>query len=125
VVKVQGLTQKLVQATDPDIMESLIQRNQALVKDGQARVEQVAAGDDDVKTAFLALIQANQQATNLVLLARNAESHQAIIAKSNPHSRTCSAPSTAITTARPRASRMMRHGLESTPSGLSSPSLPS
>ena len=41
--KVQGLTQKLVQATDPDIMESLIQRNQALVKEAQARVEQVAA----------------------------------------------------------------------------------
>jgi len=84
VVKVQGITQKLVQATDPDVMESLIQQNQALVKNAQAGVEQAAAGDDGVKAAFLALIQANQQVTNLVLQARNAESHQAIIEKSNP-----------------------------------------
>jgi HAMP domain len=84
VVKVQGLTQKLVQATDPDVMELLIQQNQALVKNAQASVEQVAAGDGGVKAAFLALIQANQQVTNLVLQARNAESHQAIIEKSNP-----------------------------------------
>jgi methyl-accepting chemotaxis protein len=84
VVKVQGVTQKLVQATDPDIMESLIQQNQTLAKDAQARVAQVAAGDDGVKSAFAALIQANRQVTNLVLQARNAESHQAIIEKSNP-----------------------------------------
>ncbi len=84
VVKVQGITQKLVQATDPDAMESLIQQNQALVRNAQASLEQVAAGDDGVKAAFLALIKANQQVTNLGLQARNAESHQAIIEKSNP-----------------------------------------
>jgi methyl-accepting chemotaxis protein len=83
-VRVQGITQKLVQATDPDVMESLIQQNQSLVKDAQAKVEQVAAGDGGVKAAFLALVQANQQVTDLVLQAHNAESHQAIIEKSNP-----------------------------------------
>jgi methyl-accepting chemotaxis protein len=83
-VRVQGITQKLVQATDPDVMESLIQQNQALVKDAQAKVEQVAAGDGSVKAAFLALVQANQEVTDLVLQAHNAESHQAIIEKSNP-----------------------------------------
>ncbi len=83
-VKVQGTTQKLVQETDPDIMESLIEKNKAQVKDAQAKVEQVAAGDDGVKSAFLALVKANEQVTKLVLQARNAESHQAIIEKSNP-----------------------------------------
>jgi methyl-accepting chemotaxis protein len=83
-VKVQGTTQKLVQETDPDIMESLIEKNKAQVKNAQAKVEQVAAGDDGVKSAFLALVKANEQVTKLVLQARNAESHQAIIEKSNP-----------------------------------------
>ncbi|MGO9165512.1 MAG: methyl-accepting chemotaxis protein [Candidatus Sulfotelmatobacter sp.] len=84
VVKVQGTTQKLVQETDPDVMESLIQQNKSLVKEAQAKVEQVAAGDSGVKAAFVALVKANEQVTNLVLQARNAESHQAIIEKSNP-----------------------------------------
>ena len=83
-VKVQGTTQKLVQETDPDVMESLIEKNKVQVKDAQAKVEQVAAGDDGVKSAFLALVKANEQVTKLVLQARNAESHQAIIEKSNP-----------------------------------------
>jgi methyl-accepting chemotaxis protein len=83
-VRVQGITQKLVQATDPDVMESLIEQNQSLVKDARAKVEQAAAGGEGVKAAFLALAQANEQVTNLVLQAHNAESHQAIIEKSNP-----------------------------------------
>jgi methyl-accepting chemotaxis protein len=83
-VRLQGTTQKLVQETDPDVMESLIKQNQSLAKDAQAKVEQVAAGDSGVKAAFLALAKANQQVTKLVLQARNAESHQAIIEKSNP-----------------------------------------
>jgi methyl-accepting chemotaxis protein len=83
-VKVQGTTQKLVQASDPDVMESLIQQNGSLVKDGEAKVEQSGAGDGGVKAAYLVLVQANQQVIDLVLHARNAESHQAIIEKSNP-----------------------------------------
>jgi nitrate/nitrite-specific signal transduction histidine kinase len=83
-VRVQGTTQKLVQETDPDAMEALIKQGQSLVKDAEAKVEQVAAGDSGVKAAFSSLVRANQQVTNLVLQARNAESHQAIIEKSNP-----------------------------------------
>jgi len=83
-VRLQGTTQKLVQETDPDVMESLIKQNQSLAKDAQAKVEQVAAGDGGVQAAFLALAKANDQVINLVLQARNAESHQAIIEKSNP-----------------------------------------
>jgi methyl-accepting chemotaxis protein len=83
-VRVQGTTQKLVQASDPDVMESLIQQNQSLVKDAQAKVEQTAGDDGAVKAAFLALVRANQQVIDLVLHAHNAESHQAIIEKSNP-----------------------------------------
>jgi len=83
-VRVQGVTQKLVQASDPDVMESLIQQNQSLVKDAQAKVEQAAGDDGAVKAAFLALLRANQQVIDLVLHAHNAESHQAIIEKSNP-----------------------------------------
>ena len=82
-VKIQGITQKLVQATDPDVMESLIQQNQSLEKDAQAKLGQ-AAVDDGVKATFLALVKANQQVTDLMLQAHNAESHQAIIEKSNP-----------------------------------------
>jgi len=83
-VRVQGTTQKLVQASDPDVMESLIQQNQSLVKDAQAKVEQTAGDDGAVKAAFLSLVHANQQVIDLVLQAHNAESHQAIIEKSNP-----------------------------------------
>src|SRR5580658_7612463 len=83
-VRVQGTTQKLVQASDPDVMESLIQQNQSLVKDAQAKVEQTAGDDGAVRAAFLALVRANQQVIDLVLHAHNAESHQAIIEKSNP-----------------------------------------
>ena len=83
-VRVQGTTQKLVQASDPDAMESLIRQNQLLVKDAQAKVEQTAGDDGAVKAAFLALVRANQQVIDLVLQAHNAASHQAIIEKSNP-----------------------------------------
>lgn len=83
-VRIQGTTQKLVQATDPDVMESLIQQNQSLVKGAEEKIEQAAGDDGDVKAAFRALIEANEEITNLVLQAHNAESHQAILEKSNP-----------------------------------------
>jgi len=83
-VRVQGITQKLVQATDPDVMESLIQQNETLTKLAQSKVELLAAGDGGVPAAFHVLVQANEQVTNLVVQAHNAESHQAIIEKSNP-----------------------------------------
>ncbi len=83
-VRVQGTTQKLVQASDPDVMESLIKQNQSLVKDAEAKTDQASTVGGEVKDAYLGLVQANQQVINLALQARNAESHQAIIEKSNP-----------------------------------------
>jgi methyl-accepting chemotaxis protein len=83
-VKFQGNTQKLVQATDPDVMESLISQNELLVKEARARVTQLAAGDGQLNDSFGALALANQQVTSLVMQAHNAESHQAVIEKSNP-----------------------------------------
>jgi len=53
-------------------------------------VEQVAAGDDGVKSAFLALVKANEQVTKLVLQARNAESHQASSKNRIPRLKRCS-----------------------------------
>ena len=83
-VKTQGITQKLVQTTDPDVMESLIQQNQSLEKEALAKIGQAADDETSVKETFLALLKANQQVTDLMLQAHNAESHQAIIEKSNP-----------------------------------------
>src|SRR5580704_6909266 len=57
-VRVQGRTQKLVQASDPDVMESLIQQNPSLVKDAQAKVDKTAGDDGGVKAAFLSLVHA-------------------------------------------------------------------
>ena len=83
-VKTQGITQKLVQTTDPDVMESLIQQNQSLEKEALAKIGQAAVDETSVKATFLALLKANQQVTDLMLQAHNAESHQAIIEKSEP-----------------------------------------
>jgi len=83
-VKVQATTQKLVQETDPDAMEALIKQGVAQAKDANANRELAAAGDKGIRDAFDGLIKANQNVTKLVLQARNAESHQAIIKKSNP-----------------------------------------
>jgi methyl-accepting chemotaxis protein len=83
-VKVQGLTQKMVQQSDPDAIEALMHQNQTLVKQAQEKIGQVAEGDSTIPAAFAALSQANAQVTNLVLHAHNVESHQVIIEKSNP-----------------------------------------
>jgi methyl-accepting chemotaxis protein len=82
--QVQGTMQKLVQATDPDVMESLVKQNESLVKQVQAKVQEVAAGESSVETSFTALVQANEEVKSLVMQGRNAESHQAVIEKSNP-----------------------------------------
>ncbi len=83
VVQVQGLTLKLIKERDPDVMEALINQRQALVKDAEAKSEQMAGGSD-IKTAFLALVQANDEVTNLLMQTRDVEAHQLFIEKSNP-----------------------------------------
>jgi methyl-accepting chemotaxis protein len=84
VVKVQGVTQKMVQENDPDAIEALLHQNQALVEQAKAKIQQMTQGDANVLAAFERLIRANNQVVNLLLHAHNAESHQAIIEKSNP-----------------------------------------
>jgi methyl-accepting chemotaxis protein len=84
VVKVQGGTQKMVQADDPDVIESIMHQNDELVKQAKGKIQQIAQGDTGVSAAFDKLIQADDQVKDLVMHAHNAESHQAIIEKCNP-----------------------------------------
>lgn len=84
VTRVQGTMQKLVEATDPDVMESLVKENESLVNQARAKIQQVASGESSIQTSFAALAQANEEVKALVMQGRNAESHQAIIEKSNP-----------------------------------------
>lgn len=84
VVKIQGGTQRLVQETDPDAMESLMHQNEILMKEAEAKIARLASDQSSVMTSFHALVQANQHVTDLLLHAHNAESHQAIIENLNP-----------------------------------------
>ncbi|HEX3484891.1 MAG TPA: methyl-accepting chemotaxis protein, partial [Micropepsaceae bacterium] len=83
-VKIQGTTQKLVHETDPDAMKALIKQAETQIKDAKADLELGAGGDPGIQTAFDAMIKANEHVTKLVLHARHAESHQAIVEKSTP-----------------------------------------
>jgi len=82
-VKVQGVTQKMVDERDPDAIEALLGQNDTLVKQAQAKIGQLAEGDS-IATAFGRLTQANAGVVDLLMHAHNAESHQAIMEKSNP-----------------------------------------
>jgi methyl-accepting chemotaxis protein len=83
-VKLQGLTQKMVQESDPDAIEALLHQNQTRVTQAQEKIQEMAEGDASISSAFEALTRANGQVTDLVMHAHNVESHQAIIEKSNP-----------------------------------------
>jgi methyl-accepting chemotaxis protein len=83
-VKLQGATQKMVQERDPDAIEALMAQNEALVKQAQTRIQQVAGGDTSIAAAFDKLTRADAEVTDLLMHAHNAESHQAIIEKANP-----------------------------------------
>jgi methyl-accepting chemotaxis protein len=82
-VKFQSITQKMVQEKDPDAIEGLMRENAALVKQVQEMLK-AGEGTDDISSAFEKLARANSEVTDLLLHAHNAESHQAIIEKSNP-----------------------------------------
>ena len=92
VLKVQSTTQKVVQERDPDAIESLIHQNEALVKEAKTRIQGLAE-EGTVAAAFDKLVQANDEVKDLLLHAHNAESHQAIIEKSNPAFEAVSQPS--------------------------------
>jgi methyl-accepting chemotaxis protein len=84
VIKVQGTTQKMVQESDPDAIEALMQQSEALVKQAQKKIQEIEENDSSISGAFDQLLRANGEVTNLMLHAHNAESHQAIIEKANP-----------------------------------------
>jgi methyl-accepting chemotaxis protein len=84
VLKVQGGMQKMLSEKDPDVIESLMHQNEALAKEAKAKIQDIAEGDSNVAASFDKLVQANDEVKDLLLHAHNAESHQAIIEKSNP-----------------------------------------
>ena len=84
VVKLQGMTQKMVQERDPDAIEALMAQNEALTKQAQAKLHETAGDDSGISSAFEELVRANGEVTDLLLHAHNAESYQAILEKSNP-----------------------------------------
>jgi hypothetical protein len=83
-VKAQGATQRMVEERDPDAIEALLTQNETLIKQAQTKIQQISDGDTSISAAFTKLTQANAQVTDLLMHAHNAESHQAIIEKSNP-----------------------------------------
>jgi methyl-accepting chemotaxis protein len=82
-VKIQGVTQKMVEERDPDAIEALLGQNQTLVKQAQAKIQDLAEADA-ISAAFAKLTEANAGVADLLMHAHNAESHQAIVEKSNP-----------------------------------------
>lgn len=84
VVKLQGITQKMVQERDPDAIEALMHQSEALGAQAKSKIREAAEDDTSIPAAFDELLRANAQVTDLLMHAHNAESHQAIIEKSNP-----------------------------------------
>jgi methyl-accepting chemotaxis protein len=82
-VKVQAVTQKMVEERDPDAIEALMGQNETLVKQAQAKI-QALADAATISAGFGKLTQANAEVADLLMHAHNAESHQAIVEKSNP-----------------------------------------
>jgi methyl-accepting chemotaxis protein len=83
-VKVQGVTQKMTQENDPDDIEALMHQSETLVQQAQMKIQRVAGDDASISAAFERLTRANAEVLDLIMHAHNAESHQAIIEKSNP-----------------------------------------
>ena len=83
-VKIQSSTQKMIQQTDPDAIEALMNQNQIQIKEAHEKIQQVAEGSPSVALAFQKLTQADAEVINLILHAHNVESHQLIIEKANP-----------------------------------------
>jgi len=84
VVKVQGTTQTMIQQSDPDVIESLMHRNEGSITQARTKIHEIEQNDRSISGAFDQLLQANGEVTDLLMHAHNAESHQAVIEKSNP-----------------------------------------
>src|SRR5882724_4609693 len=83
-VKEESLTQSMVQSGDPDAIESLMSQHEALRKKTRTRIKDLTGDDAEIASSFETLVRADEQVKDLLLHARNAESHQAIVEKSNP-----------------------------------------
>jgi methyl-accepting chemotaxis protein len=83
-VKIQNVTQRMVQERDPDALEALMHEDEALGKEAEAKIQRMAPEDTTLPSTFAKLTQANAEVTDLLLHAHNAESTQLIIEKSNP-----------------------------------------
>jgi len=80
----RGLTQKMIESNDPDVIESLIDKLDAGRKQAKTKLQQVTGNDPAMVSSFEALVQADDQVKDLLLHAHNAESRQAVVEKSNP-----------------------------------------
>ena len=83
-VKVQGVTQKMTLERDPDAIEALMHQSEALAQQAQVKIQQIERDDASISAAFEKLKRANAEVIELLMHAHNAESHEAIIEKSNP-----------------------------------------
>ncbi len=83
-VKVQGVTQKMTLERDPDAIEALMHQSEALAQQAQVKIQQIQRDDSSISAALEKLKQANAGVLDLLMHAHNAESHEAIIEKSNP-----------------------------------------
>ncbi len=83
-VKEQSLTQSMVQSSDPDAIESLMTKSEALRNTARTRIKDLTGNDAEINSSFEGLVQADEHVKDLLLHARNAESHQAIVENSNP-----------------------------------------
>jgi methyl-accepting chemotaxis protein len=83
-VKIQSVTQKMTQESDPDAIEALMRESEGLVNQARVKIQSIARAEANISAAFEKLTQANANVLDLLMHAHNAESHQAIIEKSNP-----------------------------------------
>src|SRR6266496_2306870 len=68
-VKVQGVTQRMVQESDPDAIETLMHKNESMVTQARAKIREVAQDDASISTSFEQLLHANEEVTDLLLHA--------------------------------------------------------
>ena len=83
-VRMQSAIQKMVQQNDPDVIESMLNQSDALLKQARAQIGELGADDGSLETSLNALVRADDEVKDLLLHAHNADSHQALIEKSNP-----------------------------------------
>ncbi len=82
--KVQEAAQRLVRERDPDNIEKLLDTKQGLGNEALKTIRDAGDGAEDVASAFQALQNANERATQQALLANYAQAQQILIEESNP-----------------------------------------